>query len=296
MKPIMNQQKKIEVTVYDDAREFLRHTEQLFAADETKNNLILGLALRLRENPQAFSLAKPLLCTVRDPRGTVRAAGVMTPPFPLVVYSDPPDLTALGALAEALAAGNWQVSGVNGVDVVSDAFANLWEKKSGERAQLVSNSRAYELRQVINVAYPSGAMRQARAGEASLGADLLNAMMDEIDLEPRREFSPQEVSAMIERENVFFWEDDGKVVSVTIVIRPQIQGICLSGVYTPPSFRKKGYARALVAEVSRAMLARGYRLTNLFTDLSNPTSNKIYQEVGYKPVCDYHQYRFQKSR
>jgi hypothetical protein len=101
---------------------------------------------------------------------------------------------------------------------------------------------------------------------------------------------------MIERENVFFWEDDGDVVSVTIANRPQIQGICLSGVYTPPSFRKKGYARALVAEVSRAMLARGYRLTNLFTDLSNPTSNKIYQEVGYKPVCDYRQYRFQKSR
>ncbi|HNZ16613.1 MAG TPA: GNAT family N-acetyltransferase, partial [Anaerolineaceae bacterium] len=64
-------------------------------------------------------------------------------------------------------------------------------------------------------------------------------------------------------------------------------------VYTPPAQRRRGYARALVAEVSKEMLSRGYELVNLFTNLSNPTSNKIYQEVGYKPVCDYHQYRFE---
>ncbi len=82
------------------------------------------------------------------------------------------------------------------------------------------------------------------------------------------------------------------MVSLTIATRPQIRSICVSGVYTPPRHRRKGYARALVAEVSKELLSRGYELTNLFTDLSNPTSNKIYQEIGYQPVCDYHQYEF----
>ena len=30
----------------------------------------------------------------------------------------------------------------------------------------------------------------------------------------------------------------------------------------------------------------------LFTDLSNPTSNYIYQAIGYKPVCDVDEYKF----
>lgn len=85
---------------------------------------------------------------------------------------------------------------------------------------------------------------------------------------------------------------DGEVVSIANAVRPQIKGICISGVYTPPEFRRKGYARALVAEVSKEMLSRGFELTNLFTDLANPTSNKIYQEVGYEAVCDYRQYSF----
>ncbi len=30
----------------------------------------------------------------------------------------------------------------------------------------------------------------------------------------------------------------------------------------------------------------------LYTDLSNPTSNHIYQAIGYRPVCDVDAYAF----
>ena len=36
----------------------------------------------------------------------------------------------------------------------------------------------------------------------------------------------------------------------------------------------------------------GRRFCFLFTDLANPTSNKIYQAIGYEPVCDVDQYGF----
>lgn len=280
------------VNSYDESHEFLRLVGELLARDETKNNLILGLALRLKQDSQAFGQARPLMALVRDDFGNIVAAAVMTPPFPVVVYCEPLNQAALEALVEFLIASERQVSGVNGVDVVSNALARIWQEKTGQAYRSVLRMRAYELRSVVPVEYPNGGMRLAKPLEAQLAADLHNDMVDEVVSGPRRVATAESQISQIESGNVFFWEDAGKIVAVTVANRPQIKGICLSGVYTLPEERKKGYARALVAEVSKELLRRGYELTNLFTDLSNPTSNKIYQEVGYQPICDYHQYEF----
>ena len=52
-------------------------------------------------------------------------------------------------------------------------------------------------------------------------------------------------------------------------------------VYTPPEQRRKGYASAAVAEVSQRFLDAGARVC-LYTDQANPTSNGIYQALGYR--------------
>jgi uncharacterized protein len=66
-------------------------------------------------------------------------------------------------------------------------------------------------------------------------------------------------------------------------------------VYTPLSERGHGYATALVADLSRSLLARGRKRCFLFTDLDNPTSNAIYQRIGYRPVMDVMEHRFTDS-
>ena len=288
----MGQPMNFFVNSYDDPNEYLGLVGELLAQNETKNNLILGLALRLKQDLQAFGETRPLMALVQDDFGNIAAAAVITPPFPAVVYCEPLNQAALEALVEFLIASERQVSGVNGVDVVSNALARIWQEKTGQAYRSVLRMRAYELRSVVQVEYPSGGMRLAKPHEAQLAADLHNAMVEEVVSGPRRVATAESQISQIESGNVFFWEDAGKVVAVTVANRPQIKGICLSGVYTLPQQRKKGYARALVAEVSKELLHRGYELTNLFTDLSNPTSNKIYQEVGYQPICDYHQYEF----
>lgn len=288
----MGQGVEFSVISYDDPNEFLDLVGDLLAQNETKNNLILGLAMGLKKNLHAYGEAMPLMALVRDGFGNIGAAAVMTPPFPVVLYCEPVNREALEYLVDFLLASEWQVSGVNGVEAVSEAFARLWQEKTGQAFRTVVRMRAYELRSVVRVQYPDGEMRLAKPHEAQVAADLLNAMGDEVVSGPRRIVTAESQISQIESGNVFFWEDEGKIVATTVANRPQIKGICLSGVYTLPEERKKGYARALVAEVSKELLNRGYELTNLFTDLSNPTSNKIYQEVGYHPVCDYHQYEF----
>jgi hypothetical protein len=63
-------------------------------------------------------------------------------------------------------------------------------------------------------------------------------------------------------------------------------------VYTPPEHRRRGYASALTAALTERLLAGGRRFCFLFTDLANPTSNAIYQRIGYRPLGDVDRYRF----
>jgi uncharacterized protein len=64
----------------------------------------------------------------------------------------------------------------------------------------------------------------------------------------------------------------------------------IGSVYTPPEYRRKGYATACVAALSQKLLDEGCERCFLLTDLANLTSNHIYQEIGYIPVCDWHEY------
>jgi predicted GNAT family acetyltransferase len=58
-------------------------------------------------------------------------------------------------------------------------------------------------------------------------------------------------------------------------------------VYVPPEHRRQGFGAAVTAAVSRAALDAGAEHVLLFTDLTNPTSNSIYQKIGYRPVSDF---------
>lgn len=62
--------------------------------------------------------------------------------------------------------------------------------------------------------------------------------------------------------------------------------IGIAFVYTPTYFRGNGYATSCVAQLSQMALEKGFRRCVLYTDLLNPTSNSIYQRIGYKAVCD----------
>ncbi|OGO56238.1 MAG: hypothetical protein A2Z32_12645 [Chloroflexi bacterium RBG_16_69_14] len=113
------------------------------------------------------------------------------------------------------------------------------------------------------------------------------------------EADPDEVAAWTDRwlarrgRTLYLWDDD-RVVSMTGVGGPTPNGIRIGPVYTPPAVRGRGYASALVAAVSQAELDAGRRFCFLFTDLANPTSNHIYQAIGYEPVRDVDAYGFER--
>jgi predicted GNAT family acetyltransferase len=66
-------------------------------------------------------------------------------------------------------------------------------------------------------------------------------------------------------------------------------------VYTPPQYRRKGYATACVSTLSQQFLDQNCQNCFLFTDLANPTSNGIYHAIGYQLICHWHDWGFPSS-
>ena len=82
------------------------------------------------------------------------------------------------------------------------------------------------------------------------------------------------------------WEAGGIPVSMASVTRAVDGMIRVGPVYTPPAMRGYGYAGGATAAVSQAALDAGATQVVLYTDLANPTSNALYQRLGYQPVSD----------
>jgi predicted GNAT family acetyltransferase len=257
---------------------------------ETVNSLMLGLCLRLKEFPARIK-TRPYLALVEDEIGLALIA-VMTQPHKLLVASDRHDVReAAAVLVQNLRADDWPVSGFNGVSPISQMVAQAWTAAAGEAVEVGMQLRLYELKKVSPPAI-SGQLRQAVSTDTSLLADWAYGFEQEIwgtaDVVAALELAERK----IQDGEAYFWLDDGQVpVSVAGKSRPTRRTITVNLVYTPPQYRRRGYASAVTAGLSQMLLAEGYEACVLFTNLANPTSNHIYQSIGYRPVCDFTEYR-----
>ncbi len=105
-----------------------------------------------------------------------------------------------------------------------------------------------------------------------------------------------DASRMVERgvrsSQCFVWTLAAGTPVAMAVAHPPVGGVSRIGpVYTPPPWRGRGYGSAVTATASQAILAAG-DLACLYTDLANPTSNRIYQQLGYRRVLDRATVRF----
>lgn len=101
------------------------------------------------------------------------------------------------------------------------------------------------------------------------------------------------LDAQLDRDGLLVWDDGGPVSMLGV--SPSVAGVTRIGpVYTPPAHRRRGYGTSAVAATSRRALAHGEHSCMLFTDLSNPTSNRIYAEVGYRRAADWEEHAFHR--
>jgi predicted GNAT family acetyltransferase len=139
-----------------------------------------------------------------------------------------------------------------------------------------------------------GGMRRATEDDREIVAKWIAAFSAEAGTEPVEplDWADRVIAADPAMRGMYLWEEGGVVVSFAGYNGPTANGIRIGPVYTPPEVRGHGYASACTATLTQMLLDGGRRFCFLFTDLANPTSNKIYQAIGYRPVVDVHIHRF----
>lgn len=133
---------------------------------------------------------------------------------------------------------------------------------------------------------PPGRERVAGPGDVPQAAAWMREFARDIGEDPDADYTPH-VEARVREGRLRFWEVGGEPVAMASVSRLVAGQARVSPVYTPPAHRARGYAGAVTAAVSRAALDAGAAEVLLFADLANPTSNALYQRLGYRPAGDH---------
>jgi predicted GNAT family acetyltransferase len=274
----------VELVRHADAESFLAAAGGFLGAREAEHNLILGLSSRLVREPLMYGEA-PYFAVVHD-EGRVVGVAMRTPPHNFIL-SELDEDAAVGAVVADAREEFGSLPGVVGPKERAAQFANAWRAATGATPRLEIAQRVFAADHVDSPRPTSGRMRDYEAGDR----DLAIRWMDEFVAEALPEAPPESSAEFVDRREedpdagLVIWEDDGAVSMAGFGGRTP-NGIRVGPVYTPPELRGRGYASALTAALTQRLLDSGRRFCFLYTDLANPTSNSIYQRIGYRPVSD----------
>ncbi|WP_380167846.1 GNAT family N-acetyltransferase [Jannaschia sp. R86511] len=276
--------------------ELLDRCASLLVADAVSTNVVATVATAEAARGEALSA---YLWLERD--GEPTAVAVVTPGLPVALSRCDDDEAA--AFADALHDSGDDVVGAAGPDGSARAFVRRWTGRTGTVVTREMRQGVYVCDEIQRPAGVLGASRLAASTDAALVTGWLRDFAVEAGLDPA---PPHLVTTMLAGRRAHLWTvpaahvAGAKVVSENVAddtvallaVRTSRAGMARVGpVWTPPDQRRRGYASALTAEVTAQVLARGHRAM-LFTDLDNPTSNGIYQAIGYRRVGDAAMLRF----
>lgn len=273
---------------YDDIHDFYQQVEPFLLEREAEHNLPLGICTVLMQQP-GYSLGTPFLASLES-RGEIAAVALRTPPQRLVLsYGWGPESLAL--LADDVLRHIPDLPGVVGPELNGATFAGYWQTLTRRPFRLKTALRIYQLTAVRPVMGVSGDLRRGVEADRELLLRWVAEFMEEI--EATQTTPERTVNQMLDSDvRGFVLWCDPEPVSMAGFTGPTPNGIRVGMVYTPPEHRRRGHASACVAALSQQLLDGGRKFCFLFTDLSNPTSNHIYQEIGYEPVSDVNEYDF----
>lgn len=264
--------------------EFLAEAGEFLHVERARNTVILTVTEMVRVGGGTTSAVAPLLGWWRAGHGdAVSGVFMHTPQFPVMLSAMPAD--AVGTLAKELAGAGRALPGVNAQEQAAQAFAAVWQDCTGAAARMYQRMRLFRLGELVwPEPVPDGAARIATLADRDLLISWFDAFSEEAG-----DFDTNHGAAVDDRLSyggMTLWQVAGRPAALAGVTRTVAGMIRVGPVYTPPELRGRGYAGAATATVSQAALDAGATDVLLYTDLANPTSNALYQRIGYRPVED----------
>jgi hypothetical protein len=263
----------------NDAGEYLDRVGTFLRQRPVEHSVLLSTAAK-RAALVGVGAEPDLWLWVEDDHAVV-ATAQHTPPHGAYLSTGPAE--AMRAIAETLWPLRPDLPGVSGLDTAPQEFATQWSRLGGPQATTSMRLGLYAAGEISLPAGIPGRLRPATPGDAPLLRRWADAFFAESG---STSSGSDEIGPRIDGGLLVVWEVDGTVVSMAATTVAQGGVSRVHFVYTPPENRGRGYASVCVATLTVREQATPGRTCMLFTDLANPTSNGIYQAVGYRRAGD----------
>jgi GNAT superfamily N-acetyltransferase len=269
----------VDVRIHKSADQFCEIAEPLYRRDSVANTIELTLLRSGRLGDD------PLLMTVWDD-GVAIGAALQTPPYPLACNGIPAE--AHHAVGNELARIRPNLSGVRGGRDTALAFSDAWRVITGRSGTVTAEERLYRLGSLQPPTEVSGAPRDATPADGPLLADWVKRFFVETLSHQRDEAAGQRFvdNAYAAGDRFVLWVSGGNPVSMALLRAPAAGVSRIGPVFTPRASRGRGYGSAVTAAAANLARREGVTDVVLFADLANPTSNAIYQRIGFDAVAD----------
>lgn len=283
----------VQLKRYEDINEFYNRVEPFLLEREAQYCLMLGISTNLMKT-NLYPEPPYLACVEQD--GQVVAVAMRTPPHRLVL-SDTSDQTVLALIAaDVQQVYQGDLVGVIAPKEAGKLYSDIWSSITRQKSKLNLAEGVYKLSAVRPVAGVVGHNRPATAEDRDLLVkwlfDFAAEALDGISYEQAERDTDARLNRDPDIGGFRVWCVDGQMVSYAGYGGKTPNGMRIGPVYTPPELRGRGYASACVATLSQELLDQGRKFCFLFTDLGNPTSNHIYQQIGYEMIGGMDDYVF----
>ncbi|NRB51043.1 MAG: GNAT family N-acetyltransferase [Saprospiraceae bacterium] len=279
----------MKIIQYQAAKDFLTDNLLLLQKEEAANNLIIGLTFSIEA--KKFPVEDCLLFAVREGSQPIFCA-LQTPNRNLTFYGAERAIPVVVSwLSNFCKQNEHTIPGLVAPKALTISFAEHWQNQTGRPWKVHMAQRVFQLNEVTEFSAAPGSLRKATAKDKpTIARWLLDFHYEAIGEDIRGE-EMERAQRMLDAERLYLW-DNGQAVSMAASTRSTANGISINAVFTPKKFRKHGYASSCVGNLCRTLLAQGYQFCSLFTDASNPTSNKIYQDIGFREVAKFQSIEF----
>jgi GNAT superfamily N-acetyltransferase len=269
---------RVQVCVHEVVDEFRRIAEPLYRRDPVAHTIVLTLLAAGGLPDDSF------LMTVWD-GGTAVGAALQTSPYPLVCNGIP--RSAMDSVVAELVSLRPDLAGVRGSRDTAVAFADAWHAITGRETTTGIEERLYRLGTLRIPTAVSGAPRDANGDDRDLIAEWVQQFFEDAFGRARSGDGVEFVAAADQAGHRFvLWDADGAPVSMAMLRVPALGVSRIGPVFTPRDRRGRGYGSAVTAAAAELAHRSGTPDVVLFADLANPTSNAIYQRIGFEPVDD----------
>ncbi|MEN9518228.1 MAG: hypothetical protein RLZZ381_816, partial [Cyanobacteriota bacterium] len=248
----------MKIKHFEDTKRYYQTVQNYLLQQEAAHCLMLGLC-------SAQSLAEQPFLTVATQDQYICSTAMRTPPHQLIL-SKSVSKEAIALIASDIVANSISLPGLISLKSEAITFAQLWQSLTGQSYRLNVAQRIYQLETVKTINYADGHLRLATQSDRSLLINWIKAFEVEALGEQQTEQHYQNwCDLRISNNSLYLWQNNIPV-SMAGCSGSTPNGIRINPVYTPPEYRRQGYASSCVAALSQTLLDLGNKYCFLFTD------------------------------